>query len=179
MKTISRAILSVSILTASFAFAGWTQQGDATASFDAKGPAGLKIHGDAKKNVTVTDDGKALVVAINVPDVDTDNSLRNGHMLEDVGAAAFPKASLTVPLDVLKVPEEGKSVEAEATGTYLMHGQTKSIPFKYTASCKGGVCTVDGSTTINLGDYGIKIRSYLGITVKPEVVVGAKFAVKK
>ncbi|MFZ5444822.1 MAG: YceI family protein [Myxococcota bacterium] len=167
----------MSLLSASLAFAGWTQQGDGTATFDARGPAGFKIHGENKK-VSVTDDGKALKVSLNLKDVDTDNDLRNKHMLEDVGAEQFPTMSLSVPVEQLKA-EDGKATSGEATGTVAMHGQTKQVTFKYTADCKAGVCAVDGTANLNLSDYGIKIRSYLGITVKPDIVVGAKFSVKK
>lgn len=174
MRLISLLTLSL----AGVAQAAWIQQGDGSASFDAKGPAGFKIHGEAKK-VVVTDDGKALKVTLLIKDIDTDNSLRNGHMQEDTGAAQYPELSLSVPLEALKVPADGASVEAETKGTFGMHGQTKEIPFKYKATCTAGVCAIEGSANVNVNDYGVKIRSYLGVTVKPEVVVGAKFSVKK
>lgn len=172
-----RAVFSLSVLSASLAFAGWTQDGDGSATFDAKGPAGFKIHGEAKK-LAVADDGKALTVTLALKDVDTDNDLRNKHMFEDIGAEQFPKMTLAVPLEQLK-SEDGKTTSAEATGTVTMHGQSKQVPFKYTANCKGGTCAIEGSANLNLSDYGIKIRSYLGITVKPDISVGAKFSVKK
>ncbi len=178
MTSLMRSLVALSLLSASLAFAGWTQQGDGSATFDAKGPAGFKIHGDAKK-LTVTDDGKTLSVTLTLKDLDTDNDLRNKHMFEDIGAEQFPKMVLSVPLEALKVPEDGKSLDAEVTGTLNMHGQDKATPFKYTASCKAGVCTIDSSANVNVGDHGIKIRSYLGITVKPDIVIGAKFTVKK
>lgn len=177
MKSTSRWTLSLSLLTASFAFAGWTQQGDATATVDAKGPAGFKIHGEAKK-VTVTDDGKTLTVKLAVADVDTDSSLRNGHMREDMEADKFPDLTLSVPLESLKA-EDGKTTEAEAKGTFGIHGQKKEGTFKYKATCKQGTCDVEGTANVNLKDFGVKIRSYMGITVKPDIVVGAKFTVKK
>ena len=166
------------LLSPSFAFAAWTQVGDGTASFDAKGPAGFKIHGSGK-NVTVTDDGAALAVSLALKDIDTDNSLRNKHMLEDTQAEQFPRMTLSAPLAAIKAPEDGKSVEAEASGTLTLHGQSKPLPFKYTASCKGGECTIDATANINVNDFGIKIRSYLGVTVKPDVVIGAKFTVRR
>lgn len=169
-----RALLTASLLTASLAFAGWTQEGAASATFDAKGPAGFKIHGTAEK-VTVADDGTNLVVSLKLQDIDTDNSLRNTHMLEDTGAKAFPLVTLTVPLASLK--EEGSKLEAQ--GTFELHGVKKTTKFTYTPKCSGGTCEVEGSANLNLTDFGIKIRSYLGITVKPDIVVGAKFRVKK
>jgi polyisoprenoid-binding protein YceI len=171
-----RTTLFCSLLTASLAFA-WTQDGDGEASFDAKANVGLKIHGECKK-VKVADDGKALSVTIAIADIDTDNSLRNKHMSEDMHSDKFPNIVLTVPLDKLKVPDGGKSVEAEAPGSFNIHGVTKDVTFKYKATCSGS-CEVEGSAAINLSDFGVKVRSYLGATVKPDITVAAKFKVKK
>lgn len=174
MKAISPKCLLVFLCVSSSALAGWTKQGESSASFKAVGPAGFKIVGLAK-SLEVTDDGKSLTVSLKLADVDTDNSLRNRHMLEDLEAAKFPACSLSVALDALK---EG-ATEADGTGTFSIHGKSKEIPFKYTAKCSAGVCDVEGSAAVNLKDYDVKIRSYLGITVKPDISVSAKFQVKK
>ncbi|MGV3622471.1 MAG: YceI family protein [Archangium sp.] len=169
-----RLALLSSLLTASLAFAGWTQEGPGSATFDAKGNVGLKIHGVAKK-ATVTDDGKNLTVTVKIADVDTENGLRNSHMAEDMEATKYPDIVLSVPLDGLKL-DDGTS--ATAKGTFTIHGKSKEVPFKYKVSCKGA-CTVDGSADLNLKDFDVKIRSYLGVTVKPEITVGANFTIKK
>ncbi len=171
-------LFSLLLLTPSFAFAAWTQVGEGTASFDAKGPAGFKIHGTAK-NVTAIDDGAAVAVSLALKDIDTDNSLRNKHLLEDTQAEQFPKLTLTAPLSALKAPEDGKTLEAEATGHLTLHGQTRPVSFKYTASCKGTECSIDATAKLNVNDFGIKIRSYLGVTVKPDIVIGAKFNLRR
>lgn len=178
VQSMSRWFAALSVVTASLALAGWSKQGDAEAAFKASGPAGLKIVGKTSA-VDVADDGTTLTVTVKLQEIDTDNSLRNGHMKEDLEADKFPLITLKVPIASLKVPEDGKSVDAEIKGVFGLHGQTKEIPFKYKATCKGGSCDIDGSADINLKDYGVKIRSYLGITVKPDVTVTAKFKVKK
>jgi polyisoprenoid-binding protein YceI len=168
-------LLTLSVAcVATFAFAGWTKQGEALASFKATGPAGFKIVGSTK-NVEIKDEGANIVVSLKLTDVDTDNSLRNKHMLEDLEAEKLPLCSLTVPLASLK--EDGK--DAEAKGVFSLHGKTHEVAFKYTSSCADGVCSIDGSAEINLKDYDVKVRSYLGITVKSEVAVTAKFQLKK
>ena len=169
-----RALIALTLLTASLALAGWTQDGTATVTFDAKGPAGFKIHGASEK-VTVTDDGKTLKISFKLDDLDTDNGLRNKHMLEDTHAKENPVVTLSVPTASLK--ESGTDVEA--TGTFELNGQKKEAKFTYTPKCGAGACEVEASAAINLGDFGIKIRSYLGVTVKPDITVGAKFKVKK
>ena len=169
-----RSTLLFSLLTASLAFAGYTQEGAGSATFDAKGTLGLKIHGTASK-LTVTDDGKALSVTVKIADVDTDNSLRNKHLGEDMEAEKYPDITLTVPLENIKL--DGSS--GTAKGTFSIHGQSKEVPFKYSTSVKDGVVSVDGSADLNLADFGVKIRSYLKVTVKPDITVGAKFNLKK
>ncbi len=167
------ALLSVT-LSASLALAGWTQQGDGEASFDAKGNIGMKIHGVAKK-LAVADDGKALTLTVKFDDISTDNTLRDSHLKEDTEATKYPDITLTVPLEGLKL--DGGS--GTAKGTFAMHGQSKAVSFKYSSRVKDGVTHVEGNADISLKDYGVKVRSYLGVTVKPEVSVAAKFSLKQ
>jgi hypothetical protein len=155
------------------AWAGWTRQGEGTAAFVARGPAGLKIVGSTK-SLEVVDDGKAVTVSVKLPELDTDNSLRNRHMLEDLEAARFPLASLTVPDGAVK-----EGAELEGKGLFTLHGKSKELPFKYTSRCAAGVCDVEATLDLSLKDFEIKIRSYLGITVKDEVTVSTKFQMKK
>lgn len=178
VQSMSRWFAALCVVVSSVALAGWSKQGEAEASFKATGPAGLKIVGKTTA-VDVADDGSNLTVTVKVMEIDTDNSLRNSHMKEDLQGEQFPLITLKVPLASLKVPEDGKSIEADAKGTFGLHGQTKEIPFHYKATCSGGTCDIDGSADIGMKDYGVKIRSYLGITVKDGVTVMAKFKVKK
>jgi polyisoprenoid-binding protein YceI len=170
---LSRSLFLTVTLVAAAASAGWSQQGEGNASFLSRGPAGLKIVGSTR-SVEVKDDGKELTVAVKVIDLDTDNSLRNRHMLEDIEAAKFPLATLTVPTATVK---EGADVEAK--GTFTLHGKTREAPFRYTLKCNGALCDVEGSLELSLKDFEIKVRSYLGITVKDEVSVAIKFQLKK
>ena len=55
-----------------------------------------------------------------------------------------------------------------------IHGVTKDVTFHYVHSGD----TVKGSTKVTVGDYGVKPRSYLGISIKPDVDVYANFGVK-
>lgn len=173
-----RSSFILALLTASLSHAEWKQQGEPAATFDAKGPAGFKIHGTAK-NVKVKVDGSAITVSLTVQDVDTDNSLRNRHLQEDTEAARFPHISLTVPLSSLQFPAEGAKIAGKAKGTFTFHGQARELPFNYAVSCTAKDCTVDGDSEFNLGDHGVKVRSYLGVTVKPEVKVGAHFVLAR
>lgn len=170
----TRSLFAVTLLSATVALAGWTQDGAGSFSIDAKGPAGFKIHGSSEK-LAVTDDGTNFKVQLKLEDVDTDNGLRNRHMQEDLHAKEFPLVTLTVPTASLK--ESGGPIET--TGTLELNGQKKEAKFTYTPRCTGNACEIEGSANVNLTDFGIKIRSYLGVTVKPDIVVGAKFKVVK
>jgi polyisoprenoid-binding protein YceI len=167
-------VLAVAALLSTAAWAGWTKQGEGQAAFKASGPAGFKIVGNTR-SVDVSDDGKAVTVTIKLADIDTDNSLRNRHMLEDLEATKFPLVSLSVPSAAIK---EG-ATDADGTGTFTLHGKSKDIPFKYSVKCAADACDVEGAADLNLKDYDVKIRSYLGITVKSEISVSTKFQIKK
>lgn len=165
-------------VSSSPALAGWTAAGEPRVSFLATGPAGFKIEGTSSK-VAVKDDGSSLSFSVNLADLDTGIGLRNRHMLEDLEADKYPAVTLVVPLARLTVPDEGKTVDTETKGTWSLHQQSRDLPFKYRATCSAGQCEVEGEGTLNLKDFGIKIRSYLGITVKSEVPIKLKLLLKK
>jgi hypothetical protein len=50
------------------------------------------------------------------------------------------------------------------------------VTFNYTAKKVGAGFAVDGTVHLNMKEYGIEVPSYLGVTVKPEVDVTAKFS---
>jgi polyisoprenoid-binding protein YceI len=174
----ARRFLTAALVVSSASFAAWVQQGEAAGTFRATGPAGFKIEGSVNK-VEVKGDDSTITLAFKLADLTTGIGLRDRHMLEDLEAEKAPQVSLTVPLTALKIPTDGQSVEADARGTFGLHGKTKEIPFRYKASCKAEVCDIEGSADINLKDYDVKVRSYMGITVKPAVSVAMKFRVKK
>ena len=60
-----------------------------------------------------------------------------------------------------------------------MHGVSKDASFHYKASCKGGTCEVTGSADVNFNAHGIKVPSYMGITVKPDIQINTSFKMKK
>lgn len=174
MPYLSRSLLTCLVLGGSVAWGGWTQEGPGTVAFDAKGPAGFKIRGEANK-ISVSDDGNVLQISVKLEDVDTGISLRNRHLREDAHAKDFPTVTLSVPSD--SIVETGAPVEA--LGTFEINGQKKEVRFTYAPKCAGGSCEIEGSAKLNLGDFGIKPRSYLGITVKSDITVSGKFKLKK
>lgn len=126
------------------------------------------------------DDGKAITVTVGLKDLETGIDLRDKHMREKyIDVEKYPEATLVVPLDQVKWPEDGKSGEGEAKGTFGMHGKTKEISFKYKISNTGGTYAIDGEAPVNFKEFDINVPSYMGITVKPDITVFAKFNAKK
>ncbi len=146
------------------------------ASFTAVGPAGLKFTGKTG-GVQAATEGDNLVVTVALKGLDTGLDLRNKHMREKyLQVDKYPNAVFTVPWSAIKRPESG-DVEAEASGTLTIHGQTKPTKVRYKASKSGSNYAVDGSLKLDLRDFGIEVPSYLGVTVKPEIDAQARFTI--
>lgn len=150
---------------------------DATAGFRASGPAGLTIDGKTSE-VAVADDGTHVVVTVKLGAIDTGIGLRDKHTRGYLEVATFPTAQLDVARADLSFPAAGAQSGGDAKGNLTVHGQTKEVTFHYKAKLDGDTLAIEGSTRININDYGVKTPSYLGISVKPEVEVYARFHAK-
>lgn len=142
--------------------------GSGQAGFKATGPGGLNIDGKTSE-VDVADDGTNVTVTVKLTSIDTGMSLRDKHTKEDLEADKFPTASIKVARSALKFGGEG-----DAKGQMTIHGTTKDVSFHYVHSGDN----VKGSTRVNVSDFGVKPRSYLGISIKNEVEVYANFPAK-
>jgi len=158
------ALASFSLVAA----AKYTKSGGGQAGFKAVGPGGLNIDGKTSE-VDVADDGTSVIITVKLGSIDTGMSLRDKHTKEDLEADKFPTATLKIARSAVKMGGSG-----DAKGSMTIHGQTKDVTFNYTASGDN----VKGSTRINVGDFGVKPRSYLGISIKNDVEVYANFPVK-
>ncbi|MDX2008725.1 MAG: YceI family protein [Myxococcaceae bacterium] len=177
--TSLKAAVVASLLLVSSAFAGLTKAGDGVASFKGVGPAGFKIEGKTK-SVDVKDDGKAITVVVSLKDLETGISLRDSHMREKyLEVDKFPEATLVVANDQVTWPEDGKSSEGQAKGSFTVHGVTKDVSFKYKITNSGGTYAVEGEAPVNFKDHGVNVPSYMGITVKPDITILSKFNAKK
>ncbi len=176
--SLKRLIIGAGVCAALSAYAGWAIKGEPTVAFTAQGNIGLKFDGTTHK-VGVTDDGKNVSVTISLKDLDTGVGLRNRHMQEDTEAEKFPDVTLAMPSEAIKALEDGKSPEGQGKGSLTLHGKTKEQAFAYKVVCKGGSCNIEANGTINLKDFDIKPRSYMGVTVKPDVAIRAAFTIAK
>ena len=153
---------------------------DATAghvSFQASGPAGMKIEGTTS-DLTLADKGDSVVITVPLANLNTGISLRDKHMKEKyLEVPKYPSATLDVARTALKVPAAGDKVEIDVPGTVNLHGQTRPVTVHYEARRDGTALVAHGKFHINMTDFGITIPSYLGVTVKPDVDVSADFRV--
>ncbi len=179
MRIIASFALVAAVLAAPV-LAGWTASGTGAASFKATGPGGFKMEGKTAA-VSAASDDTTVTVTVTLKDLATGISLRDKHMRDKyLEVAKFPTTTLAVPLASLKIPAAAGPMEGDAKGQYTLHGVTKELPFHYKGTCGAdGVCSVEGTMAVNMKDHGINIPSYLGITVRPDITVGATFGVKR
>ena len=144
-------------------------------SFQASGPAGMKIEGTTS-DLTLADKGDSVVITVPLANLSTGIGLRDKHMKEKyLEVAKFPSAVLNVARTALKVPAAGDKVEIDVPATVNLHGQTRPVTIHYDAKRDGSTLVAHGKFHINMTDFGITVPSYLGVTVKPEVDVSADF----
>ncbi len=143
------------------------------ATFLAHGPAGMKIEGHSDA-LAAAADGDRVVVALTLASLSTGIELRDKHLREDLQVDRFPLIQLTVLRSALKIPTAGAEVSGEAPGELALHGQTHPLTVHYRAVQRDGI-DVSGTARINLKEYGIEVRSYLGIGVKPDVDIDVSF----
>lgn len=152
-----------------------SQGGDSNVTFNAIGPAGMKIVGTTNE-LALGDDGNALTVTVPLKNLSTGISLRDKHMKEKyLQVGQFPNAELTVGRSSLKIPADGTESTGDTSGTMKLHGKTKNVSFHYSAKRSGAQMQVNGTVRVNMNDFGIEVPSYLGVTVKPDIDIAVKF----
>ena len=150
---------------------------DSRVSFEAAGPAGMKIEGSTP-DLTVADDGTNVVITVPLANLSTGIGLRDHHMKEKyLEVQKFPSATLTIARGALKVPAGGEQVAVDVPGSVQIHGQTRPVSVHYEAKGEGAAFGARGAFHVNMNDFGITVPTYLGVTVKPDVDVSASFHV--
>jgi polyisoprenoid-binding protein YceI len=152
--------------------------GDVEVRFLARGPAGMKINGDAD---TLKASEKHGTIEIEVPlgNIKTGIGLRDRHLKRDLETDKYPDAKLFISRKKLKFPENDKEVKASATGTFELHGVKKPIKFTYKALRTGSDFHVQALASVDIRDHGIEVPCYLGVCVKPVVKLKVKFKLRE
>jgi polyisoprenoid-binding protein YceI len=177
-KCLWTGALSLGLMgMSSVGYAALSTATDPRVSFDASGPAGMKIEGTTA-DLSVADDGVNVVTTVPLANLTTGITLRDHHMRDKyLEVAKYPVATLTVPRSALKVPQTGEQSAADVAGTVQLHGQTRPVRVHYEAKGDGASLSVRGTFHIKMTDFGITVPDYFGVTVKPDVDVSASFHV--
>ena len=126
-------------------------------------------------NVTgsVTVDGTTVTAAAFTADLtnlQSDDPRRDGQLRHQaLETSQFPTATfkLTQPFDLGKVPAEGETVSATATGDLTLHGVAKPVQVPLQARLANEMVTIVGSLAITFSDYGINPpQSFLVLSVE-------------
>jgi polyisoprenoid-binding protein YceI len=150
---------------------------DKHVSFVASGPAGMTIEGSTS-DLELADEGDTIVITVALANLTTGIGLRDKHMKEKyLEVPRFPSATLRVARSSLRIPAAGDKVGLDVPSSVTLHGQTKTVTVHYEAKRDGSSLESRGTFRINMGDFGIVVPSYLGVTVKPDVEVSANFRV--
>ena len=170
--------LSLVALVAFSAHAKISRKGDPSVSFFAKGTVpGLSINGKTNElnELNVSDDGTNVVVTVPLGKLTTGIELRDKHLKEKyLNVAQFPNAQLTIAHTARKIAPDG-DVSGDAEGSLKIHGQAKNVKFHFDAKRDGTTFHVSTKFTVNMMDFGIEKPSHLGVGVKPDVEIEAKF----
>ena len=151
--------------------------GSASATFDAAGPGGLNIRGKTSDLTASEASGKVKVV-VALGKLDTGINLRDQHMRNNyLEVGKYPNATVEVKRDELKFPSKKADSSGHVPGSMTLHGVTKPVTLDYSARLRGDKVAVDGSTTIDMRDYGINVPRYLGVGVDPNVSINVSFKV--
>jgi len=165
------AALALTVTAA--AHATLARTGDANVTFNATGPAGLKIVGTTSE-LSVAETEQDVVVTVPLRNLDTKIELRNKHMREKyLEVGKYPNAELRVAKSAVQGPS------GKANGSLTLHGQTRPVTFSYTTKPDGAATGVTGNLHLNMFDFGIEKPGYAGVTVKPDIDVTASFRVNK
>jgi hypothetical protein len=151
--------------------------GPAAVSFLATGNHGVRVHGRGQ-TLWVSDDGHLISVMVPIASLKTGVGLRDHHMRDKyLQATRYPDVRLDVPWDVVRRPPPGGVVSADAVGMLHLHGQTRALPFHYTAQDQGGVIVVAGRFQLDIREFGIQQPHFLGVWVTPVVNAQVRFEV--
>ena len=174
-KYVGAAILSLGLVATGVVHAALSAATDAHVSFEASGPAGMKIDGTTS-DLSVTDDGTSINVTVPLANLTTGIALRDRHMKEKyLEVQKYPAAVLTIARSVMKWPASDGQAVADIPGVVQLHGQARPVTVHYEVKGEGSSFKASGHFRVNMNDFGITVPSYLGVTVKPEVDVTASF----
>lgn len=118
-------------------------------------------------------DGKLqeAVVEVKVAAISSDVEKRDINVRRSIlETDAFPEASftLTKPVDISRVPGDGKPAEVQATGDLKLHGLTKEIPVTLKVLRTGENIVVSGNVPVQRKDFGLESPDFVAAKIADE-----------
>lgn len=153
--------------------------GEPAAGFRGRGPGGFSLEATTHQ-LRVEDDGTTLKVVVPLSGLQTGIALRDRHMREKyLEVQKYPDAVLALTWSAVKLPEDGRSLEATAPGMMTLHGKSHEVQARYKIARSGSSYQVSGNVALDIRDYGIEIPSYFGVTVQPDIDASASFTAER
>jgi polyisoprenoid-binding protein YceI len=150
--------------------------GESTVTFEAVGPAGLKINGASSGVRTVEEAGKVKITAPTTS-FHTGIGLRDKHLRQYLESEKHTEAILVVDRSKITLPSSGKA-DGSVTGALTLHGVTQPAKVSYHITRGATDYRVEGDIEVNILEYQIKKPCYLGVCVGEVVKVRAEFTVQ-
>lgn len=155
--TVDTSVGAFSITESTGAFVGVRVQeelaniGQTTAVVRTPAVAGtIELDGTTLTAATIEADFTALV---------SDESRREMAVQRALNTATYPTATfeLTEPVELSALPGQDEPVEAVATGTLTIAGQTNTVDVPLEVAMSGDVAVVTGSFDVTFADYGVQV----------------------
>lgn len=168
-RSLRFATVAAMLLSAGPAFAGLKVDGKPKVGFHAAGsPGALDIDGTTS-NLVMADDGQNLTFTVKLATLTTGIDLRDEHMRNTYGqSSVFPDLIVSIPKASVTFPTEvGADQSGTSTGTFTAHGVSQPVTVNWNVRKSKTGWRVTADFAFNVGNHGISIPSYLGITVDP------------
>ena len=100
----------------------------------------------------------AVEITVDMASLQTDDSRRDGRMRSALATDEFPTAtfSLTEPIELGSIPEDGETISVTATGDMTIKGATNPVDIALDARLVDGTLVVVGSSPVVFDDYGVE-----------------------
>lgn len=100
----------------------------------------------------------AVDVTVDMASLQTDDSRRDGRMRSALATDEFPTAtfSLTEPIDLGAIPEDGETISVTASGDMTIKGVTNPVDIALDARLVDGTLVVVGSSPVVFEDYEVE-----------------------
>lgn len=120
--------------------------------------------------LSVSEKDGIVTASVPLSTLTTENPLRDRHMKQDLGVVECPNAVLQFnKKDITKS-------SGTITGNLLLNNQTHPMQFSYTSEGSTKI-KVEATSILNMKNWGIPTRNYLGVGVKEVVIVHVNFSV--